>query len=135
MHTYDGDTGFFFQHDEHIYLHPADADDPRGLNVIARFSWAQADRTDLSRFLDLSIAWHGIGARHDDTVGIGGGSFSVAEPVGGTLAPGDEVFVEAFYKMRLTSFISLQPDFEFYQHPGGDGANAYLAACRLKLKL
>lgn len=125
--TYRGDTGFFVQHDEHLYLHPEAKDDPRGLNVIARFGWAQAERTAIARFLDVSIAWHGIGGRHDDTVGIGAGSF--------TVAVGDEVFGEVFYKLRFTSFISVQLDVEAYRHPGGAGPDALLAGGRLKLKL
>ena len=36
-YTVRGDTGFDFQHDEHIYLNRGDAADPRGLNVIVRF--------------------------------------------------------------------------------------------------
>jgi carbohydrate-selective porin OprB len=43
--------------------------------------------------------------------------------------------LEAFYKMRLTTFISLQPDFQWFRHPGGDGADTFVAGIRLKLKL
>ncbi len=130
-----GDTGFFFQHDEHVYLHPDDPSDARGLNLILRFGWAQADRTDLSRFMDVSAAWHGIGSRHGDTTGVGAGYFTVASPTDGSMHPSDEVFVETFYKLRVTPFASLQPDLQFYRHPGGAGADAWIAGARLKLKL
>ena len=98
--------------------------------MILRFSWAQADRTDISRYLGGSIAYHGLGARHDDTIGLGAGYFTVAQPVNG-----DEVFVEGFYKWRLTSYASLQPDVQFYQHPRGDLRDALLVGARLKLKI
>ena len=127
--TFDHDAGFYVQLDERFYRHPRRTDES-GLTVILRFSWAQADRTDISRYLGGSIAYHGLGARHDDTIGLGAGYFTVAQPVNG-----DEVFVEGFYKWRLTSYASLQPDVQFYQHPRGDLRDALLVGARLKLKI
>jgi porin len=132
---FDSNAGFFVQHDERIYLHPEDPRDPRGLTVILRFSWARPDRSAFGRYAGGSVAWHGLGARSNDTVGIGGGYYTIAEPLGGSPGPGDEGFVEAFYKLRLTTFVSLQPDIQWFRHPGGDGADAFVAGARLKLKL
>jgi len=133
--TFGDDAGFFIQHDERIYLHPDDPDDPRGLTVILRFGWAQPDRNEVSRYAGASLAWHGVGPRHNDTVGVGGGTFTIADPLGGSPGRGSEWFVEAFYKLRLTNFFSLQPDLQWFRHPGGDGADAFVAGVRLKLKL
>ncbi len=129
------DTGFFVQHDERVYLHPENPDDPRDANLIVRFGWAQADRTLISRFMDASFAWHGIGARTDDTVGLGAGYFTVARSDDGMLQPSYEVFLEAFYKVRLTPFASLQPDVQLYRHPDGDRPDALLVGLRAKVKL
>jgi carbohydrate-selective porin OprB len=125
--TFASDTGWIFQNDEHIYLHPENDKDVRGLNVIFRLGWAQADRTQISRFGDISIAWHGLGARDNDTIGVGVAAY--------TVGTGDEQFVETFYKLRLTQFVSLQPDVEYYRHPGGLAGDALIAGGRLKLKL
>jgi porin len=133
--TFDSNAGFFVQHDERIYLHPDDARDPRGLTVIVRFSWARPDRSAFGRYAGGSAAWHGIGARTNDTAGIGAGYYTIAEPLGKHPGPGDERFIEAFYKLRLTAFVSLQPDVQWFRHPGGDGADALVAGARLKLKL
>ncbi|TMQ11814.1 MAG: carbohydrate porin [Deltaproteobacteria bacterium] len=133
--TFDTDTGWFFQHDERIYLHPTDPDDPRGLTLIARVSWSQPDRNLVTRYAGASAAWHGVGPRHNDTAGIGGGYLRVTEPVGGSPGPADEWFVEAFYKLRLTSFVSLQPDLQWFHHPGGDGSDVFVAGVRFKVKL
>jgi porin len=132
---FDDNAGWFLQNDERIYLHPSDPDDPRGLTVILRASAARADRTAVSRYAGGSAAWHGIGPRHNDTAGLGAGAFRVAEPLGHGRGPADEWFVEAFYKLRLTSFASLQPDLQWFRHPGGDGADALVAGLRVKLKL
>ena len=133
--TFDSDAGFFVQHDERIYLHPQDAGDPRGLTVILRFSWARPDRSAIGHYGGGSIAWHGIGPRANDTVGIGGGYLSIAEPAGGAPGPRRETFFEAFYKLRFTAFASVQPDVQWFHHPHGDGADALVAGLRLKLKL
>ncbi|HZJ67233.1 MAG TPA: carbohydrate porin [Kofleriaceae bacterium] len=132
---FDSNAGWFVQHDERIFLHPDDPRDPRGLTVILRYSWARPDRSAFGRYAGASAAWHGIGARDNDTAGIGAGSFTVAEPLGGSPGPRDEGFVEAFYKLRLTNFVSLQPDFQWFRHPGGDGADALVAGLRVKIKL
>ena len=133
--TFTTDDGWFIQNDERIYAHPLDPNDQRGLNVILRASGARSDRTQIARYYGGSAAWHGIGGRLDDTVGLGFGYFTVVQPLEGTPRQGHELLVEAFYKARLTKFVSLQPDAELYRHPGGDGPNALLIGCRLKLKL
>jgi porin len=133
--TFDSNAGWFVQHDERLFSHPLDPKDPRGLTAILRISWARPDRTELARYAGASLAWHGLGPRDNDTTGIGGGYFTVADQRGGTPGRGSEWFLEAFYKLRLTSFISLQPDLQWFRHPGGDGADAWVAGLRLKLKL
>jgi porin len=133
--TFDDNAGWFIQNDERIYLHPGDKRDPRGLTVILRASWARPDRNPVTRYAGGSAAWHGIGPRNNDTAGIGAGTFRVAEPLGASAGPADEWFVEAFYKLRLTNFVSLQPDLQWFHHPGGDGTDAFVAGLRLKLKL
>jgi porin len=137
--SFETNAGWFVQNDERIYLHPSDPDDPRGLTVILRASGARPDRTPVTRYAGGSAAWHGVGPRRNDTVGIGAGTFRVAEPLGGSAGPrpgpGDEWFVEAFYKLRLTAFFSLQPDLQWFHHPGGDGADALVAGLRVKVKL
>lgn len=132
--TFDELWGFFAQQDERIYLND-DLDDPRCFTIIPRIGWAQPDRFNMSLFLGLSVAFHGMGMREDDTVGIGAGYFTVNRQANGTPGPGSEVFVEVFYKWRFTKFMSLQPDLQYYRTPGGDGRDALLVGARLKFKL
>lgn len=127
--------GIMVQHDQRIYSHPSDSKDGRGLNVILRFGWARPELAEIPLYLGASVAWHGLWARDNDTVGVGFGYLSVAQPLGGSPGPRGEVFVEAFYKMRLTHFFSLQPDVQLYLNPGGDGPPAFALGLRSKLKL
>jgi porin len=133
--VFGSDDGWFAQHDERIYLHPDAPSDPRGLTLIVRYSRARPDRSAFGHYAGGSAAWHGVGARDNDTVGVGGGTFSVGQPLGGSPGPRSESFVEGFYKLRFTSFASLQPDVQWFHHPGGDGRDAVAAGFRLKLKL
>ncbi len=134
--TFSSNWGLLVQNDERLYSDPSNEQNNGGLNVIVRFAWSQPDRNQIPLYFGASAAWHGVtSTRDNDTIGIGFGYFTVSQQTGGTLGPGSEVFVEAFYKMRLTNFFSLQPDVELYQHPGGDGPTTLLVGLRLKLKL
>ena len=135
LRDFSSNVGAFFQNDERIYAHPEDPNDPSGLTFIARVGWSQPDRNKIPLYLGASAAWHGLGPRADDTVGLGFGWFSVAERASGAPGRGSELFVELFYKFRLSHFLSLQPDLQYYQHPGGDQRDAVLAGLRLKVKL
>jgi porin len=133
--TFSESWGLFFQNDERIYLNPGDENDPRCFTFISRLGWSQPDRNNIGLFVGASLAYHGIGTRQDDTVGVGFGWFTVAQQVNGTPGPGTEFFVEIFYKWRMTKFMSLQPDVQYYRTPGGDGQDALLVGARLKFKL
>jgi porin len=132
--TFSSGYGFFVQNDERVQLNPGDKDDPRGLTFICRAGWSQPDRYSIALYAGASLAWHGLGPRMDDTVGIGFGTFTVAQQLNGAAGPGAEFYVEAFYKWRLTHFLSLQPDVQYYRAPGGDGHEALLVGVRLKVK-
>ena len=119
----DGGLGVLLQNDERLYV-----GDSGGLNFITRFSWSKPEHAAIPLYVGASLAWHGLGFRDDDTVGLGFGYFTLQ-------AGGSELFVEAFYKMRLTHFLSLQPDVQIYRTPGGEGPPALLFGLRAKVKL
>lgn len=133
--AFDRNAGWFVQHDERVFLHPRDAKDPRGLTLILRYSHARHDRSAFPDYAGASAAWHGLGARRNDTAGIGFGAMTLAQQLGGTPGRGSEWFVEAFYKLRLSDFLSLQPDVQWFRHPGGDGRDALIGGVRIKIKL
>jgi len=109
--------------------------------VIVRYSYARADRSLLPHYAGGSAAWHGLGPRTNDTIGLGGNYFTLAEPTATGGAPAStthmasEWSLEAFYKARLTNFLSLQPDVQWFRHPGGTGRDALVGGIRFKAKL
>jgi len=68
-------------------------------------------------------------------VGVGMGTLHFVDPLRGATTDGTELMVEAFYKARFTHWISLEPDFQFFRRPGGDGRDAVVLGTRAKLKL
>lgn len=122
LHT-DGNWGLMFQNDERVYSHPDDPEDGRGLNLITRFSWTKT--ADIPLYAGASLAWHGLWSRDNDTVGVGFGYFT-------RQSGGGELFVEAFYKARVTKWLSVQPDLQLYRI---NGDTSLLCGLRLKLKV
>ncbi|APR80401.1 Carbohydrate-selective porin [Minicystis rosea] len=130
-----GTTGVTLMHDERIYASPKDKDSTAGLHVFVRMSFAEPSRNNDDRYVGGGIAYHGFPWRENDTVGVGFGSMHIQKPLLGSKDPGTEVFVETFYKLRPTPWFSLEPDFQFFHHPGGDGRDAVILGLRSKLKL
>lgn len=125
--------GFFVQHDVRIFT--ADAESERGLVATARFSWAMPDRNLITFYGGGGLTWRGISSREADSIGVGFGVLGISEQLLGSPGNGSEIFVEAFYKMRVIEFFSLQPTFQYYRTPGGDGPDAFIAGVRLELVL
>jgi porin len=131
----DGNEGFYAIHDERIYEKPKDKDNTEGLHLFVRFAWAPPDRNDNDRYLGGGIAYHGMPWAENHTVGVGFGTLHYVVPAGGSPGDGTEMFVEAFYKARFTKWVSLEPDFQFFRRPGGDGRDAVVLGTRFKVKL
>jgi porin len=129
-----GNTGVTLVHDEHVYASPKDKDSSAGLHVFFRASLAQPSRNNTDRYFGGGVSYHGFRWRRDDTLGIGLGSLHVQRPLLGSPAPGTETFVEMFYKARLTPWLSLEPDFQIFHQPGGDGRDAAVFGVRFKIK-
>lgn len=66
---------------------------------------------------------------------VGAGYLRIAQPLEGSPGPKNEWFAEACYTLRLTGFVTLQPDVQAFRHPGGDGSDALMAGIRVKLRL
>lgn len=93
------------------------------------------DRQDPFFYFGAGVAYHELPWASDDTVGIGAQVVRFSHPRGGSAGPGDELMFEVFYKARLTKFFSVQPDFQIFNHIGGDGPFAVVGGLRVKVKL
>jgi porin len=130
-----GTSGVTLTHDERIYSNPKDKDSTAGLHLFFRLSFAEPNRNNADRYVGSGLTYHGLPWRDNDTVGVGFGAVHLQQPLLGSKEPGTEIFVETFYKARLTNWFSLEPDFQFFHRPGGDGRDAVVLGLRFKLRL
>jgi porin len=122
--TFDGDSksdvrGYYLQGD----LMLMQGADPRTVEGLA--GWVQlgmSEDDDLSvydRHLGIGLIWRGlIPSRETDAIGI---SHSWLETSTATGAPSDadERVLEVFYGFKAAGWLTLQPDFQWFVHPGG----------------
>ncbi|MCP4902667.1 MAG: carbohydrate porin [bacterium] len=105
----------------------------RELALFAQGGWGEADRSAFSRYfgggLTLSSPFKG---RDDDLLGIG---IAHAE-LGDVERPVDhathETIVELFYRFPVTPWMSLRPDLQWVDRPGGGQGSAFVAGLRVE---
>jgi porin len=99
----------------------------RGMRGFARFGVADGRANQFDRFASAGLVWRGlVRARPDDATGIavafasaGSASERLAQESIGTADPGEVVF-ELTHRIKLTDWLSLQPDVQYIVHPGLD---------------
>ncbi|MGH9506867.1 MAG: carbohydrate porin [Terriglobales bacterium] len=103
----------------------------RGLGAFLQYGMAPPAVAAISRHLGGGLAWTGpFAARPQDELGL---AFSR-----GGLTPQDdfphaaETEIEAYYQIRVAQRLTIQPDWEYWFHPGGRRTpNALLALVRV----
>jgi porin len=113
---------------------------PQGLGAFVRLGGAPEDRSNVEFYADAGLHYTGlIPGRDLDVLGLAAvyarlsGDFIDVQPV-----PSDwdhEIVVEATYKVVLTKWFSLQPDFQYVIHPGGTSKvdDAFVVGLRFDL--
>jgi porin len=120
--------GAFVSLDQRIYRTDAGG---TGLHVFVRAALSPADLDEASAYAGAGVAYHGIGSRFDDTVGLGFSTVWLERPTGRSA----ESALELFYKARFAHFLSLQPDLQLYRQPQGQPGYGWAATLRLRVKL
>jgi len=117
-------------------LWKSDEADEKSIVGFTRLFWNPEDRNQINFQIDGGINVHGlIPARHDDVLGIGFSYLGISNSASGldrdtnffnaTSAPvrDYEGVVEVTYQTPITPWFSLQPDFQYILHPGGNITN------------
>jgi porin len=101
----------------------------RGPGAFLQVGWSPEDRNQINRYVGGGIAWEGlIPGRTRDAIGIG---ITTAWVSG---APHTDNITEVFYKARINSRFTAQPDIQYSRRPGGSGRNALIAGVRIGLE-
>ncbi len=105
----------------------------RELAFFAQGGWGEADRSAFSRYFGGGLTLSGpIRGRDDDLLGIG---IAHAE-LGDVERPSDyathETIVELFYRFPVAPWMSLRPDLQWVERPGGDEGSALVVGLRVE---
>lgn len=111
------------------------ADAAQSVWCFGQFGWANEDVSAAHVHLAGGIVLRGtFPTREGDTTGF------YATWVNTSRAPGspfteDEVAMELYYKIEVTSFFSIKPDVQYIVNPGGNGStdNAVVGALRVQV--
>jgi porin len=111
-------------------------DDDRGIGIFARISSSPSDRNLIDRYADGGIEFIGLSdARPKDKFGIAGGYAHVSRRAQALdadfqqlMGPGwpvrsFESLVTAVYQYEVRPGWTLQPNFQYFVHPGGGATN------------
>jgi porin len=134
--SFSGNHGVYLAFDQLLLKEHADPEDGQGIGAFVQFGWAPDDRNVLARYVGGGMIYAGaVPGRDEDVLGIGVAHARFSHRLKRQNGLTNETVVEAFYKVRLTPWLALQPDFQFIVNPGGDGQDALAAGVRLMIDL
>ncbi len=100
---------------------PPAEEDPRSVAIDFSYAQSESDVNLIDRSVIAGVTWIGpVPRRERDSAGLG---VLVAglSPRAGRRTDG-ETSLEAFYRVRLTQWVSVKPDVQYIFHPNGNGA-------------
>lgn len=122
--AFDGDTeadvrGYYIQGDL-MLIEGADPRKPDGLGGWIQLGMSEDDRFSVyDRHLGIGLIWRGlIPSRETDAIGISH-SWLETSRADGSPSDADERVLEVFYGFKAAGWLTLQPDFQWFVHPGG----------------
>jgi porin len=128
------DSGIYSVFEQRVYR--VGHDDDRGIGIFARASTSPSDRNLIDRYADAGIEFIGLSdARPKDKFGIAGGYAHVSarahaldvdfQQVMGPSWPlrRFEALATAVYQYEVRPGWTLQPNFQYFVHPGGGATN------------
>jgi porin len=129
--VYSDNYGLYLMFEQLVFKeHPADSDD-QGLGAFFQFGWSPSDRNPVWRYVGAGFSYKGIfKGREDDSLNLG---LNYSWLAGSETAGNSRTHllnIELFYVFRLASWLSLQPDFQYFDNPTQDRKNGFAAGLR-----
>jgi porin len=114
--TFPSNHGFYTEFEQMIFKEKVDnLEDNQGLNVFGQFGWSPPNKSELTKYFGTGLAYKGlISKRYDDVLGVGINFAKFSKRLGHIKG---ESVLEVFYKMSLTPWLSIQPDFQWINKP------------------
>jgi porin len=119
--------GVYFTIDQGVW-----EDDLRRLSVFAQGGWGEADRSAVGTYFGGGLTLRApFRSRPGDVIGIGIAHAGIGELELGQGLEGSETVIEAFYKLAVTGWMTLHPDIQWINRPGGTDGTAFVAGLRV----
>jgi porin len=129
VRTFENNQGFYAGFDQKIFNEKNDKE--QGLNMIGQFGWAPSDRNEIARYYGVGLKYIGlIPKRNKDVTGIGTAIADVSNRYKSIDGRTQESVLEIFHKIRLTNWLTIQPNMQYIFNPGGGGKNAFAMGIR-----
>jgi porin len=131
-----GEDGIYTVIEQMIYHVPGAEEAQRGVSVFTRASGSPPDRSLIDYYVDAGVSFNGIiPGRPDDSFGIAG-AYAHISPNASLLdqeknffnmsfgpVRNYEALIEATYQAQIMTGWTIQPDFQYIFHPGGNIPN------------
>lgn len=126
--------GFYATLDQMLW--PESEDREQGLGAFLQYSWAPADRNQVDQSWGAGLVCRGLLRNRDtDTLGAGFTVIEFSPDLRDLNGQTSETAFELFYKARVRSWLTLQPDLQYIERPNGNGRDALVAGFRCEVAL
>jgi len=113
--TFTGNRGFYAEFEQMVFKEKPDNVDAQGLTVLGQFAWAPPNKTEMTKYFGTALAYKGlIPKRDDDLLGVGINFANFSKRLGHIKS---ESVLEVFYKICVTPWLYIQPDFQYINKP------------------
>ncbi len=131
---FDGNHGVDIEVEQTVLKeHAHDEEDVQGLGVFFQYGWAPKDRNVAHQYLGVGMIYTGlIPGRDEDVLGLGIATLRFSDRLPNTTV---ESAIELFYKMPLSPWTAIQPDFQYIANPSGNGRDALVFGLRFEVVL
>jgi porin len=119
----DGTYGFYIIGQQQIWKsQPSDPNDDKGISLFAQYGQADASVSAVGHHVGVGISAVGlVPGRDNDDMGIYWTWVDLSHADGAGFTR-NESSLEMYYKCQILQFISVRPDLQYIQNPGGTTA-------------
>jgi len=133
--VYSDNFGLYLMFEQLVYKEHHIENDDRGLGVFLQFGWAPSDRNPVWRYIGAGFSYKGLWKeRENDALNVGLNYSWLADNDPGGNPQTHLANIEVFYTAQLTSWLSLQPDIQYYDNPTEDHRTGFAAGLRWILR-
>ncbi len=127
-----GVYGWYAIIDQTLWQPAGEPEDGRGLRAFLEYGNTQSGINVIDWHTGGGVAWKGpLPARPGDTLGFSPQYVHISSQAG--LPKSYELAIEAFYRLRVTDMVVIQPDLQYIINPGGKYTNTLVGTVRMEV--